>query len=66
MLLADWKQRHAGQSLGVTEASVNAVTERLGVTRIATLDRRFLHDRVLDTVIGRYRSAEHAIGCWPT
>jgi predicted nucleic acid-binding protein len=38
--MADLVERYADWPLGVTDASVIAIAERLGVTKVATLDRR--------------------------
>ena len=41
--MAELKHRHRGFPLGVTDASVIAVAERLKVTEVATLDHRHFH-----------------------
>lgn len=39
-VFADLLRRYSDRRLGATDASIIAVAERLGVTRIATLNRR--------------------------
>ena len=41
--MAELMRRHRGFPLGVTDASVVAVAERLKITEVATLDRRHFH-----------------------
>ena len=41
--MAELMRRYQGFPLGVTDASVVAVVERLKVTEVATLDRRHFH-----------------------
>ncbi len=41
--MADLVETYADFPLGTTDAAVIAIAERLGVTEIATLDRRHLH-----------------------
>jgi len=44
--MAELMRRHRGFPLGIADASVVAVAERLKVTEVATLDRRHFHSIV--------------------